>query len=229
MVELLWTGGWDSTYRLVDLILVQQRPVQPYYLIDPGRRSTLVELSTRQAIRAELVRRQPEVSALLHPTVVYDTTDLPPDPVVEGWLAGLRTHGWLGKQYIWLAQFAALRGLTALELSLNRDDRPRARLAQDVTPTGTEAGVYRLADRLTDPNLEIFRRFQFPIFDFSKREMQQAAIREGFADLMEMTWFCHTPRGTRPCGTCAPCRDIVAEGLGRRLPLLARIRRRLML
>ena len=31
---LLWTGGWDSTFRLLSLLLREQREVQPYYILD---------------------------------------------------------------------------------------------------------------------------------------------------------------------------------------------------
>ena len=36
--RLLWTGGWDSTYRLLDLLLVQKQHVQPYYVEMPLER-----------------------------------------------------------------------------------------------------------------------------------------------------------------------------------------------
>ena len=34
-VKLLWTGGWDSTFRLLQLLLLYEKKVQPYYIIDP--------------------------------------------------------------------------------------------------------------------------------------------------------------------------------------------------
>ncbi len=33
-VPLLWTGGWDSTFRLLHLVIVEGHAVQPYYMID---------------------------------------------------------------------------------------------------------------------------------------------------------------------------------------------------
>src|SRR5690606_13578695 len=33
-VNLLWTGGWDSTFRLLSLVVQQHRCVQPYYVLD---------------------------------------------------------------------------------------------------------------------------------------------------------------------------------------------------
>jgi hypothetical protein len=225
LTHLLWTGGWDSTYRLLHLLIVDRKPVQPYYLIDPTRRSTPKELDTRRQIRQAVLQRFPYTAALLLPTIMQDVSELPPNPATIALLEGLRRGGWLGEQYVWLADFAALRGLTRLELSINLEDRPRQRLAHDACPIDDDPAIYRLVDQPEDPSLELFRRFRFPIFTITKREMARRASEGGFGDLMEMTWFCHTPRRGRPCGTCAPCRDIVGEGLGRRLPPLARVRR----
>ena len=46
IVNLLWTGGWDSTFRLCQLILVKRKNVQPYYIIDNKRKSLQKELIT---------------------------------------------------------------------------------------------------------------------------------------------------------------------------------------
>lgn len=224
-VHLLWTGGWDSTYRLLDLLLIQRRPVQPYYMIDPDRRSTPIELATRRRIRNIVGDRYPHTAALFLPSIIHDITELPVSARSQALLLGLRSRGWLGCQYTWLADFATHRGLTRLELSINAEDRPRQRLVGNAEPIADEPTSYRLVDQPTDPDLELFRRFRFPIFTITKREMQQRAAQGGFVDLMELTWFCHTPKRGKPCGTCAPCRDIVGEGLGRRLPWSARFRR----
>ena len=38
-INLFWTGGWDSTFRLLQLIIVFRKRVQPYYIIDTTRKS----------------------------------------------------------------------------------------------------------------------------------------------------------------------------------------------
>lgn len=30
-VKMLWTGGWDSTFQLLELLFVQKSEVIPYY------------------------------------------------------------------------------------------------------------------------------------------------------------------------------------------------------
>ena len=53
-VHLLWTGGWDSTFRLLQLLLQQRVPVVPHYLVDDTRPSAQTELRTMACIRDRL-------------------------------------------------------------------------------------------------------------------------------------------------------------------------------
>lgn len=42
-ISILWTGGWDSTYRVVELSR-QKVTIQPIYILDPKRESANYEL-----------------------------------------------------------------------------------------------------------------------------------------------------------------------------------------
>ena len=53
-VMLLWTGGWDSTFRLLWLSWIEGRTVQPLYIAEEGRASTAAELSAMKKILAEI-------------------------------------------------------------------------------------------------------------------------------------------------------------------------------
>ena len=48
-VNLLWTSGWDSTYRLVELSRMDVR-VQPIYVTGMGRPSEQRELQAQKEI-----------------------------------------------------------------------------------------------------------------------------------------------------------------------------------
>lgn len=67
-VLLLWTGGWDSTFRLLQLLHDTDADVQPLYLVDEGRGSTPREIETMRTIRAKIERRWPQVANRLRPT-----------------------------------------------------------------------------------------------------------------------------------------------------------------
>jgi hypothetical protein len=51
-VNLLWTAGYDSTFRLLNLLGAGERPVRPIYVLDLDRRSCLQELRRLVLLRA---------------------------------------------------------------------------------------------------------------------------------------------------------------------------------
>ena len=224
--RLLWTAGWDSTFRLLETLLVRRKPVWPYYLKDPGRPSTEFELRAMKQIAAAIGEKFPHAAGLLHETAVSSVADLKPDAEITGRFERLRARSHLGGQYDWLARFATQNGLTDLELTVHQDDKA-AIVLQPYVVLDDNGGdpVYRLRDNPPDDDLRIFEHFRFPIFGKTKRDMDRAAREHGFIDVMELTWFCHipTPRG-EPCGRCNPCRYTIEEGLGRRIPLRTRVR-----
>lgn len=222
-VHLLWTGGWDSTYRLFDALLSKGKTVQPHYLRDTGRRSAEMELTTMRDLARRFAERFPHLQGRLLPPIVSERTDFTPRPELRAWYHALRKRGYLGSQYVWLAEYALDYGVD-LELAIHRDDRANEYIKDDVIER--EVGhdeIFVLAAELSDPNLELFRPFHFPILALSKLDMAVKAEHLGVADLMAATWFCHHPRRGQPCGVCPPCQYTIEEGLGYRIPLSGRL------
>lgn len=214
-VNVLWTSGWDSTFRVASLLVEQERTVQPWYVQDTGRRSTKVELETQQTIRRALEELDSTVAERLLPTKSERINDIPADPEITRRYQSLFRRSFLGGQYDWLSRFAQWQGII-LELSIHRDDTAHAFLEEEVEPLPD--GTYRLRPGVDD-DLSIFAPFIFPLFDLSKPDMQQRAEALGFGHIMEMTWFCFNPLlGGTPCGQCNPCKYTADEGLGRRIP-----------
>ena len=219
-VDLLWTSGWDSTYRLLDLVIRQRLEVQPWYVTDRERPSSAMELAAQDDIRAALANRDPEAAALILPAKVVDRHDLAEDAEVAEAFQRLKQRSYIGYQYDFLAKLARSRGLNELELSVHQDDRLVKHLEGHVEQVDGNCQV--TAD--APPELEHMRYFRFPLLTMTKVEMQRQAEQGGFLDLMQMTWFCHYPKGGQPCGSCNPCRTTVAEGLGARVPWKRRLR-----
>ena len=63
-------------FQLLRLLLIYGRPVTPFYLMDPTRSSTQVELKTMQRIRDRLVKEYPQTGELLLPTRLFDVAEL---------------------------------------------------------------------------------------------------------------------------------------------------------
>jgi hypothetical protein len=221
-VPLLWTGGWDSTFRLLVLLLVERRVVQPYYIVDGLRFRPGVpeEQQAMRRIRELIARRHPEAASRLLPTIDCAVQAVPANAALTGHYERCLATGFIGGQYEWLARYCAAHGIDGMELSIHRDDKARELLAGLI-----DGSRVRLDPKHRgDSRYELFRCFRLPLFDITKREMRTQARQSGFDEIMSLTWFCHRPRRGQPCGTCNPCIYTIEEGLGERVPLAGRIR-----
>lgn len=220
-VKLLWTGGWDSTFQLLRLLLHYRAHVIPYYLKDATRPSTETELRAIQRIRHALREGFPETRALLRPLRVFDVGALAPDPEMDEALRTVRTHTYLGSQYAWLAAFCRQAGVDDIELSVHVDDKVQDLLRSHVVSFERPRGYrsFRVDPVLAGADeYALFRHYSFPLFRMDKLAMGREAATEGWTQLMEMTWFCHKPWRGKPCGLCPPCVYTIEEGLARRIP-----------
>ncbi len=221
-VPLLWTGGWDSTYRLLVLLLKERRAVQPYYVIDDVKKrpSTPTEREAMQRIREAIQRRHPFTTSLLLPTIEVPLADIKPDPEIFRTYEACLKRGFIGGQYEWLVRLCKQRQLDGLELAIHKDDKARALIADLL-----DSSRQRLDPRFAgDPRYELFKWFSYPVFDATKVEMREHARELGFDEFMQLTWFCHRPNRGEPCGVCNPCIYTIEEGLADRIPPRGRLR-----
>lgn len=206
-IDLLWTSGWDSSFRLLQAALVEKRKVRPHYIIDAARRSTGLEILRMQKIIREA--RVGHTCSLIEPLVIHGIEDCqPPESVREAFKA-LRGRARLGYQYLWLAGYS--KRVPGIELSIHKDDI--------AYPFG-DAVSRGIADEAVR---EVFGAFSFPLLQLTKVDMLKAAEVGGFLELLELSWFCHSPLATNePCGICNPCTYTIDEGMGYRLTATGR-------
>lgn len=231
-VKLFWTGGWDSTFRFIQLLLIHRMAVQPYYIIDPGRSSTLIEIRTMTDIKNALINKKPELKHLILPTIFKELHQIEKNEQIVESYKRLALVESIGIQYEWLARFCDAEGIKNIEISnetaiFEEDNRTRKLLGDDLDRFETGRGVYyKLNERVKDSDkYKIYGNFIFPVFDYTKLDMVEITKKQGAFDVMKLTWFCHSPdRNYSPCGKCHPCRTVVREGLGWRLPFKAKLR-----
>ena len=198
VVDVLWTSGWDSTFRVLYALIVESRVVRPHYLIDWRRKSTGIELARMAEIASVVAEKFPSV--VLAPLIISPIPDLPAgDPLVLAYKRA-RMHAFLGSQYLWLAKYAET--FPGIELCVHRDDR-----------------AYYFVSRLENPSCpnefaRLFGGFSFPVIGLTKAEMRDIARQVGFLDILERSWFCHDPLPSGdPCGLCNPCCYAIEEGM----------------
>lgn len=219
VTDILWTGGWDSTFRVIRLVESGYQ-VRPHYIVDPGRPSKGLELKTISRI-TEILNNVYEGRVL-----ELQTTDLESIPVPRGVSDAfdeIRKGQFVGDQYNWLAAYTITNDLDCLELSVHKDDRACELIADFIVEDSS--GSFRIGPQAPLPIRQIFGRFSYPLFYMSKSDMKNALHSEVARRVMALTWFCHTPTlGRYPCGHCNPCIYTAQEGLIERLPWHARLR-----
>jgi hypothetical protein len=226
-VDLLWTSGWDSTFQLLRLLLLYQREVVPHYLLDPTRPSTRSELAAMERIRNALFDTYPHTRRLLAPVWQFNVADLAPDARITDAFRRIRAKRFIGGQYEWLARFRNQQGIAQFELGAAEVG---GRLHDVIAPFVTQVDgggyrTYRIGAEYSETNeFLVFGGFSIPLFDLDKLETAEIAREHGWLDILNMTWFCHKPHGTKPCGYCNPCLYAVDEGFGWRIPRANRIK-----
>ena len=214
-IKILWTGGWDSTFRVLYATVVDGMRVEPHYIVDLDRQSTLHELRAISEIKDSLRMLDQLAYDRISNLRVTLKSEIPDDMAITSSWERLKLRAPLGSQYDWIARYAESHHLHDLELSVHVDDRAHYFLNENVEPI--PCGGYRLNRGITgDEN--IFARFRFPILAYSKTQMRDIARERGFLQILEKSWFCHRPINGIPCGTCSPCYYAIKEGMRYRLP-----------
>jgi len=223
----LYTGGWDSTFRILYSLIVEKRSIRPHYIIDPDRLSTAQELQAMSQIKAECRKRFPATKQLLLPTYIYDMDDLEPDAELKAHEEALLKKSYFGTQYEWLARAVKQFSIDNAELCIDKMENHLTgcyKVVHQHLEKGIN-GTMIISDTMAgSPLYELFGLFDYPVIKLTKNDMAEIAQKHNFYDILEMSWFCHRPNILgQPCGFCSPCTQLMSKNAAHRIPLTGRI------
>lgn len=230
-VRLLWTGGWDSTFRLLMLAANENVRVELIYVYNVERESRQAELAAMQAVLELIYQRFPGSEARLSVLHQFNQHEIPQDQDIREKHNHLRGMGSFGTQYPVLAELALAQGWDDVEMGIVRIEGGAVFEGLTANTIRVDEAIIGSTYRLL-PDIDpaspytLFQRFSFPLLHMSKLDIKAAAEANGWLDIMAKTWFCHKPVKGKPCGLCAPCRDAYKEGMRDRLPAMAKVRYR---
>ena len=212
-INLLWTGGWDSTYRILQLFK-KEVIIQPYYLLD-NRNSEKQELQAINTI-TEIIKKHSETNCIIKELITAKVVDIPEDFEITKSYKDILKTDFFGSQYDWLARFS--KNIDNLELTIHEDDKACLIINKHGgvnKKNNTYKGEYfELNSSISSTNLiNVFGNYHFPLLKITKLEMKKNAENSGLIDIMNKTWFCHNPVKNKPCGKCNPCLYTIEEGL----------------
>ena len=220
--QVLWTGGFDSTFRICQILATSDDTIQPHYLVDETRQSTGEEIRAMSEIRAGAEKLWSEASSRLLPTHYTPARGhTMPDEIRQAFNT-VYSQKDIGTQYPWLTRYARSLG-QPLELGIQGGGRIEKTLGPYIL--NGEFNCYGETE-FEEALSTLFSQFRFPIITLSKIDMLRIAGEQGFGWIMQRTWFCHQPKNGKPCGRCAPCKYAIEQGMGWRIPFLRRIQHR---
>lgn len=212
IVSILWTGGYDSTFRMCQLSK-KDITIQPYYVSD-NRQSEEYELKAIDVISKKL-EQNPDTKATIKPIIYVAKADRKKNEEITKAFKRLLKKDYMGSQYDWLGAFSAEH--IGIEMSIHKDDKAIALIAKNGTlkKQSDFSGEYYVIDTEKSPQdlVTVFGNYHFPLVDYTKVLMKDEYTSMGLSDVIDDTWFCFSPIDGKPCGCCNPCRYTIEEGM----------------
>lgn len=222
-IDLLWTGGWDSTFRLCQLSRMQVE-VQPFYIQHPQRTNTAFEFKAMEKIYNILSKKRDTVANLLPVKIVRFEDITITDDISAAFKRLRQRFPNLGGQYEFLAAFTQL--YPGIELGEEHYYEKPGTLSQILIAGGLSVdtdGIGILSQDCKDSDIKlIFGNYTYPIVSLKEIEMRELIQKWRYKDVMRHIWFCQHPVDGKPCGVCTPCCIKMHSGMELLLPAAAR-------
>jgi len=221
---ILWTGGYDSTFRVCQALIDEKKIVQPIYISDiidnlpekknERRRSTKYEYDAMNIIRKEISKKYPHLSDNFLPLI--DINKITIDNEIQFNMNILKKQKRVRRktcQYGAIAQLSKNMNKknypTYLEISVEKEPHGSIMYRTIHNKVDYINGKYYLKKYLNnyDKSLEIFRYLSFPTLNYNKKDMLNIATKNGYRDILQLTWSCWYPINGKPCKKCIMCRE----------------------
>lgn len=221
---LLWTSGWDSTFRLLELVCLKKELVQPIYIIDEDRKSLQNELNSIEKITKAIHEKYPYSKELILPIKYYSKKDIIIKPEIKAAFEHIRNFIKIGSQYDWISSLCGQEKLKDVELCIFKNERTDILFNYINSEESIVAkDLFNNEETKTKEAIQlIFKHYLFPVLTIDKMDMYTTAKQNDWMEIMKLTWFCHRPKKGKPCGKCNPCSIAIIEGLGFRIPFINR-------
>ncbi len=213
-VRLLWTGGWDSTFRLVELSR-QEVTVQPTYFYGDGRKSEHYERRAMAEI-LDLLWKHPKTKAKISPLEDVDIRAITPIKEISDAYHNIIKEHRLGTQYEWIAWYAAIN--PGCEVCVEKQYLGgTSYMASLINAKGElietkDIHNYKVESQSKDIML-ILGNLYLPTINTMEVDMMKLIKDWGYEDVMKHIWFCHNPIKDKPCGLCRPCAEKMESGM----------------
>lgn len=227
-VNILWTGGWDSTYRMIELSR-KDLDINPIYICDTTRPSLQIEIKTIKKLYQMIVEDKRTI-ANVQPIKYVEFSEIKKNEEITKAYERLKKGRILGSQYEYIARLAYDYS-EKIELGIEKPNGEISGCVETIETYGKivkKNGTYILDKENSSEDLNlIFGNISFPIIDKTEIEMLENIKKWDYVNLMQNIHFCYTPHNGQPCGYCRPCQQKIECGMEILLPKKAKVRYRI--
>ena len=207
MIEILFSGGFDSTFMLCYLAKTQSEDIQPYYLQINRNVRDYEENAVKTII--PILQNKKDLIAKIRPLIFIQPNNFVDEDIESSWQKYKGDPYKIGGQQKFLAQFAKEHnGICWGQERYLKTPGHMTRLLLEkgnwkFTPEGT--GYFTKDD--CDPDVfTLFGNLQCPVAKFSNLMMWEKIKEWGYEDVFSHIHFCYFPINGKPCGMCHTCR-----------------------
>jgi len=221
---LYWTGGYDSTFRLCEMLVDENKIVQPIYValvLDNDcqseetcsklwlRRNRNEEYAAMENVADKIKEKYPHLKERLLKTLIIDehikddTFNFNFEKNFYGnnlWPKKRKTH-----QYLFLSKYATYhkKHIDIGVMGIHK----KALLAKFL-----KKNLKKIEDNfvITIKNHPLYY-VRFPLYGRSKEDLLEKAQVNGYADILQLTWSCWFPKDGKPCTKCPMCKERIVD------------------
>lgn len=217
--KVLWTGGYDSTFRICQLAKYDVT-IQPYYFYNEERKSKDIEVKTIKKIYEILINKTSTKANIL-PVIIKDAKEyMNVDKDILKAYKDITKTDIVSPQYKWLSQMS--KSIKGLETTVEKTAENQKCFVHWITKFANlekigdgDLAQYKFTKDNDKAYYNLFKNFVFPakIADMTKLDMYEEYKKMNDIDIMKKTWFCQLPINGEPCGFCGPCRTVFEENM----------------
>lgn len=213
-IYLFWTGGFDSTFRLCQAVLDEDKRVTPIYIsfkdLDnlPNktykRKNLIQEIKSMKKILQKIKKGYPKKANNINKIIIIPNINYKKDI-----LESMRNLWIQKKNHRPLSQYG---GLAQVCQEMNKnieiavENSPHSTMRKMVkNHLTTNSNGYKVLNKDCPKDLKIFDKFVFSTINLSKKDMLKISEKNGYKNIMDITWSCWFPKKGKACGRCPMC------------------------
>ena len=231
-----WTGGYDSTFRVCEMLIKEKKIVQPLYVslsLDNDclseetcnkvwfRRNRKHEKKAMMKIRKMLNEMFPYTKETLLPTIYIDE-EIDDDKFNSDFENKFYNNNlWPKKrkkhQYLFLSKFAYYHkqyidiGVLGIHEKSKFAKFLKKTLKKEEETVKVKGQTVSRYNYYIPDETHFLHYLKFPIYNRSKEQLYINAENDGYHTILKHTWSCWFPNKDtgKPCGKCPMCKERV--------------------